>query len=157
MPLIETNQISFRRAMAANELTDDEERENDARIGTLGWPRSSSFGPASSAMCSYLQKSPANSLRTLTANHAKYTKRIRVFRVVRGQKLRPQNSMCSRRRTKSVSHGRQPKILCSGPSGWEDGEKLRPAQTFRKETLASPHPLNVRRGFVQPWNADNQE
>src|SRR5256714_7956531 len=108
-------------------------------------------------MCSYLQKSPANSLRTLTANHAKYTKRIRVFRVVRGQKICPQNSTRSRRRTKSVSHGRQSKILCSGPSGWEDAEKLRPAKTFRKETLASPHPLNVRRGFVQPWNADNLE
>jgi len=29
------------------ELTDDEERARDACIGTLGWPRSSSFGPAS--------------------------------------------------------------------------------------------------------------
>src|SRR5438128_11205200 len=108
-------------------------------------------------MCSYLQQSPANSLRTLTANNAKYTKRIRVFRVVRGQKICPPNSTCSRRRTKSVSHGRQPNIVCFGPSGWEDAEKLRLAKTFRKETLASPHPLNVQRGFVQPWNADNLE
>ncbi len=28
-------------------LTDDEERAKDFRIGTVGWPRSSSFGPAS--------------------------------------------------------------------------------------------------------------
>ena len=28
-------------------LTDDEERAKRIRIGTLGWPRSSSFGPAS--------------------------------------------------------------------------------------------------------------
>jgi len=28
-------------------LTDDEERARDARIGRLGWPRSSSFGQAS--------------------------------------------------------------------------------------------------------------
>jgi len=27
-------------------LTDDEERAKDIRIGTLDWPRSSSFGPA---------------------------------------------------------------------------------------------------------------
>src|SRR6266480_5967543 len=40
-------------------------------------------------MCSWVQKFLANSLRTLTANHAKYTKRIRVFRVVRGQKICP--------------------------------------------------------------------
>ena len=41
----------------------------------------------------------SDSLRTLTANHAKYTKRIRVFRVVRGQKIRPPNSTRSHRRT----------------------------------------------------------
>src|SRR5882762_1320200 len=120
-------------------------------------------------MCPYLQNSPARPLATcrdgrqchdpgtITANHAKYTKRIRVFRVVRGQKICPQNSTCCGRRTKSVSYGRRLKILSSGPSRWEDGEKLRPAKTFRKETLASPHPLHVRRGFVQPWNADNLE
>src|SRR2546421_10634632 len=73
--------------------------------------------------------------RNVTANHAKYTKRIRVFRVVRGQKIRPPNSTCSRRRTKSVSHGRQSKILCSSPPHWQYCEKLRPAKTFRKETL----------------------
>src|SRR5256885_14100345 len=61
-------------------------------------------------MCSSLQKSPAKSPRTVTANHAKYTKRIRVFRVVRGQKICPPNLTCSRRRTKSVSHGRQPPL-----------------------------------------------
>src|SRR2546425_12079690 len=31
----------------ANELTDDEERAKDARNEQFGWPRSSSFGPAS--------------------------------------------------------------------------------------------------------------
>src|SRR5207237_9734232 len=41
----------------------------------------------------------SDSLRTLTANHAKYTKRIRVFRVARGQKICPPNSTRSHRRT----------------------------------------------------------
>src|SRR5204863_7537846 len=76
--------------------------------------------------------------RNVTANHAKYTKRIRVFRVVRAQKIRPSNSRCSRRRTKSVSHGRQSKILCFGPSRWQYCESLQSAKTFCKETLTSP-------------------
>jgi len=113
-------------------------------------------------MCPYFQNSPARLLATcrdcrrchdpgtITANHAKYTKRIRAFRVVRAQKIRPSNSTCSRRRTKSVSHGRQSKILCSGPSLSEDYEDLRPAKTFRKETLASPHPLTFDAASCNP-------
>ena|SRR5438128_1504207 len=36
--------ISWRRMATNAKLTDDEERAKDDRIGTRGWPRSSSFG-----------------------------------------------------------------------------------------------------------------
>jgi len=35
------------RELRRTELTADEERAKDARLGACGWPRSSSFGPAS--------------------------------------------------------------------------------------------------------------
>jgi len=72
-------------------------------------------------MCAYLQKSPANSLRTVTANHAKYTKRIRVFRVVRGQKnLSSKLNMRSPPNAKVSDGSQTPMTLDLSPelNGW---------------------------------------